>query len=693
MKMFKNAKPVWIKGEQTVKNTNVVLEASLKSLKKANVHIATVGFYRIFVNGTFVAFGPARTARGYAREDIISIEKFDNNVGNIIRIEVAGYYCMSLSTCKQPSFVMAEIEVGGEVLAATGDNFNVYRNPQKLRKVERFSKQRHFGEVWDFRKEDKENAEYEICPQIKIIDRVAPYPIYEDSFLKVTENFGESHYDGTIDCPDNRYSGKDINERWGRYEEDEIEYKPFRYLARQVYKICGGENELPIKIKAGEYALFDLGVINCGFLIANINAAEESDVIFGMTEAPQKDTFSLGNINMQNVYECIFKNGDAEYMSFEPCTAKKIVVVVKSGEITLNSLGIKSYQSNMSKAKKIEISDPKIKGIYDAALRTFAHNVVDIYMDCPSRERAGWLCDSFFTGRAEHFFFGTAEAEAAFLENYRLFDGDELLPKGLLPMCYPSDMISENDYIPQWCMWYILEVEEYLNERNKNADKELFRKSIENILNYFEQFENSDGLLEKLPGWNFLDWNAANEWVQDVNYPTNFLYASTLKSGYKLFGNKKWLEKAEKINEKTIELSFDGTLFTDNAVRDEKGVLKNTGNATQTAQYYALYFGDFDFNSPKYEALRGYVENGFPEQVDGRKVPIFNAFIGLYVKILALLKHERWEILEKDITDFFGAMNENTGTLWETINGAGSLDHGFASFAAVAIAQALENKK
>ena len=69
----------------------------------------------------------------------------------------------------------------------------------------------------------------------------------------------------------------------------------------------------------------------------------------------------------------------------------------------------------------------------------------------------------------------------------------------------------------------------------------------------------------------------------------------------------------------------------------------------------------------------------------GRSFVPVNAFIGLYVRICALMKLGWTDILEKDIKSFFGGMVEATGTLWEYKQHKGSYDHGFASFAAVAI--------
>lgn len=95
------------------------------------------------------------------------------------------------------------------------------------------------------------------------------------------------------------------------------------------------------------------------------------------------------------------------------------------------------------------MADEKLEKIYRAALNTFAYNCVDIFMDCPSRERAGWLCDGYFTGRVEHLLTGENRTEHDFLENFLLPKKFERLPKGMLPMCYPSDH-PDGNFIPTW---------------------------------------------------------------------------------------------------------------------------------------------------------------------------------------------------------------------------------------------------
>ncbi len=696
--MFKKAKAVWPAGREKELNLSVAFEAKAVSLIDSELYLSAAMFYRLYVNGQFVAFGPARTAKGYARVDVLPLGKFHNAQGNTIRIEVLGYNCRSLSTCEQSSFVCAELHCADQVIAYTGRDFIAFEMKQKVQKVQRYSVQRHFGEVWDMTQNELSlGAPVEVDNVPVFLPRVAPYPQYHDIGLDKNACRGVFEFDESAEFFKQRFSWKVVPEIWGRFEEDEIIHRPFAWIQRQRQIKTEENGALPIELTEGEYALFDFKRVECGFLQFSVSVQNEADVVIGFSEYCENNVFSFTNMNCQNVLEYILPEGQASPVCFEPYTARFAIVMVKKGKLTLNAFGIKTFQCRMTGARKVVLENPLHQKIYDAALRTFAHNAVDIYTDCPSRERAGWLCDSYFTAQTEAYFMGQVPVEDAFLENYRLCK-EQLSTKGMLPMCYPSDTsITDNGeqrFIPQWCMWYVLEVEEYLRKRNTAIDAELFRESVMNIVTAFAEFENEDGLLENLPSWNFVEWSKANDWTQNVNYPTNFLYSAILDATYRLYGDETLKQKAELIRKRTVELSFDGKLFTDNAVRDEDGTLQNTGNTSEACQYYALLFGGIDWNECKYADLKQYVHGNFKNAADdGREFVPVNAFIGLYLRLMALLKLGQYDLILADVVDFFGDMADKTGTLWENRGFKGSFDHGFASYAAYAMCVALENKK
>ncbi|MBQ7223956.1 MAG: hypothetical protein IJX06_00135 [Clostridia bacterium] len=111
-------------------------------------------------------------------------------------------------------------------------------------------------------------------------------------------------------------------------------------------------------------------------------------------------------------------------------------------------------------------------------------------------------------------------------------------------------------------------------------------------------------------------------------------------------------------------------------------------------QYYMTLFCKIDLDVPRYSALKAYIKDGF-ESFDKTKKPFVevNAFIGFYLRICTLIEKKEWEVLARDCKKFFGGMVEKTNTLWEYKTVVGSQDHGFASYAAIAIDLIAKNLK
>lgn len=694
--MFLEATPVWAQNQAKQKNTFVVFQSRITSQENLRLHIAGTAFYRVFVGGSFLAAGPARCAAGYVREDVITLP----GEGELdVVIEAAGYYCKSLATVQQPSCLMAEVRCGQTVIATLNRDFAVYMPPCKVQKVERYSAQRHFTEVWDYRQQQGQLLDTwkvtleELAEQPKVIDRVAPYPLYRDVPLTKAAVKGSYEFDKNIPYIKERYSWK-MAPDWGFFPYEEIEHHPFAWAQRLKQHQQGKNVALPLTLQEGEYAIFDFSNIEAGFITAALRAVSNCDVVISFCEYMPGDVFQFQNMNVHNVLEYFLeKNDERSLQSFEPYTFRFVMVAVRKGTVVLNSFGMKTYMFDTTTVKEPYIPSEELKRIYRAAVRTFAHNAVDLYFDCPSRERAGWLCDTYFTAKTEYCLTGKTGVEDAFLENYRLFENKGDFPQGMLPKCYPSDAMEHQPYIPQWTMWYILEVEEYVHKRGNEDKKELFRKSIYDLLDFYRSYENEDGLLENLPGWNFVEWSKANDWTQDVNYPTNFLYAQTLECIARLYGDKQCRVRSAQVRKAAIEQSFRDGYFRDHAVRDESGVLHLCKEASEACQYYAVLFGKLNLDSQEYAYLKHLILRVFSPSRDDENAQIFpvNMFIGAYLRLEALLKMKQYDLVLQDVVGFFGNMEAYTGTLWEYKNGKGSYDHGFASYALVVIREALAN--
>ncbi len=689
--MFRTAKPIYVKELSGVMNAFATFAAQVDSLSGAELHICAADLYRVAVNGRFVASGPARTAKGYAGMDCSAVDGVGRDSGNRIIRSVLGYGGRSLSTVLQPMFLWAEVVRDGEVLAATGRDFDCFLSDAKKRKCARYSVQRHFVEEWDLR-----NSLYGRATPVavmenppKVIPRVAPYPSYADVPMSCAASVGRFEADPGAEIRKNFYSFQP-SERWGRYPEEEVERHSYEWVQGQKQIREAGLTALPLGVAEGHYAIFDFSRMETGFLHLFGTAQDGTEVVVAFSEDASPDRFAFTDMHAHNVVDLTL-GGRFDFLTFEPYTLKYAAVFVKKGDLWLDGFGIKTFAGDLTGVKvPDEITDPCLRGIYAGAMRTFAHNAVDLYTDCPSRERAGWLCDSYFTGKVEYCLRGTTAVEDAFLENFRLFENMGEYPDGVLPMCYPSEPQDDGKFIPQWTMWYILEVADYVLNRGHGDDREKFRKSVYGLLDFYSRYENADGLLEKLPSWNFVEWSRANGWTQDVSYPTNFLYAEVLRCAERLFGDRAAGEKAEKVARETVRQSFDGRVFLDHAVRND-GVLTRCADCSEAGQYYAILFGGIDMTAPGYVELRHLVLDvfGADRAVMLEEIAPINAFIGAYLRLEALLKMGEKAAVLQSLTTFFGGMAGETGTLWEYRERHGSRDHGFASYALVAMRKAL----
>lgn len=220
------AKPIWINNKEREMNIHAVFRATLEIEKTAELHIAGTAFYRVYVNGNFLAAGPARTAEDYVREDILKLDSGKNE----ILIEAVGYYCHSLSTVFQPSFIMTEVQCDGKVIATGEHDFEAFMPECKVQEVERYSVQRHFTEIWDYRKcafitdESHRAAITPVDVNPTILDRHVPYPLYKDISLPTSQVSGTFAFDETLPYKVRRYSWKQdpLPAYWGFFDWDKI---------------------------------------------------------------------------------------------------------------------------------------------------------------------------------------------------------------------------------------------------------------------------------------------------------------------------------------------------------------------------------------------------------------------------------------------------------------------------------------
>ena len=694
----------------------------------ATLRLAAADFCRVWVDGRLAAHGPARTAHGYARVEEVPLPprtgdssgeaalpvaeggdlkaegRLHENDALVVFVEVLSAHVPCFDGVEQDAFFAAEVVApDGRVLAGT-DDFEAWLDGTLVRRVRRFSYQRGFVESRRiaaapeaFRRggpapEGWARAATVPRPLPRLLPRRAPRPVLDFLDAGAPVARGAFSADASVAAPMGREVTLVGTQGFKGYPPAEWEDDPAADAARLA---SHAEN-------AGfaEYSLYDLRRTRTGFFSLRVRAEAPEGatvlLLFDELRAPDGARFPVDPFRnaCSNVAKWRLGPGVHDLLSFHPNSARFVAVAVLEGRAAVERLGVVPYENpDAARVPLPPTGDAALDAIVDAARATFAQNAVDLLTDCPSRERAGWLCDAFFTGRAEALFTGRNDVERAFLENYALAPSLASLPGGMLPMCYPAEHAA-GTYIPNWALWWLLELDAY---RARTGDEETVaasRPKIGPLLAWFDRYAGPEGLLEDLPGWVFVEWSACNDpdHVRGVNFPTNFLWAAALEAAARLLGRPDLAARGASVRAAAARLAWDGEWFDDNALRGEDGALRRAGHPTETGQYYAFYFGAADPAARPALWERLCAEFG-PSRDAARTwpgIPPSNAIVGAYLRLELLLRDGRAEQCLRECRGFFAPMARLTGTLWENLSPEASLDHGFASSAAWLIRRACD---
>ena len=698
---FDSAGPIWPTDRETEKNLFVGFRAIFERSGQDEpvLRIAASSLYRVYLNGHFVGHGPARGPHGYCRVDEWPLGGALRE-RNVLAIEVAGYNVNSYYLLDEPAFLQAEVVSKGRVLASTtgkGARFEAVVLKHRLQKVQRYSFQRPFIEYYRLREGDDcwwnrsvtESAR-ESCSILSgrdlLVRRVA-YPRFLKRQPVLIVSQGTLRRDAPVERIWKDRSLVNIGPKLKGYPERELEVVPSTELQRiqsasmevvkQPYR-----PDAATALSENTFSIVDLGTNLTGFIGASIQCSEPVKLYFTFDEILAEEDVDFKRLGCVNAVCYELEPGAYDLESFEPYTMRYLKLNVLKGACRVERVYLREYANSETEEAGFSCSDPRMNRIFEAARQTFKQNATDVFMDCPSRERAGWLCDSFFTSRVAFDLCGNTTIEKNLFENYLLPTRFAHLPDGMLPMCYPADH-NDGVFIPNWAMWFVIQLEEY---QARSGDQEMvaaLRPRLEALYRYFQRFVNEDGLLEKLDSWVFVEWSKANSFVQDVSYPTNMLYAAALAAGGRMYDQPELIDRAERMRAVIRRQSFDGAFFVDNAVRKD-GRLQVTRNRTEVCQYFAFFF-DVATPGTHRELWDRLVRQFGPQRQRTHAFPEVhpaNAFIGNYLRSELLSRYNHPAQIKKELVDFYLYMAAQTGTLWENIGTSASCNHGFASHVA-----------
>ena len=700
---FKNAKAVWLDNPETEWNQFAGFYTKIDVLENTEVYIALAArsYYKLYINGEFVAAGPARTAEHYCRVDELS---YVLSGECHIAVEVAAYsnanhYCNDCTL--EPGLLIMEItDADGNVLSATGKDDVLCRElTYRKSMTETMSHCRGIVEYYELTPEsfswrmgDVSDKTRLLEEQVTFLKRRAPYADYKeiifDTFLHASDI---KHVDHPINNQ-NYILARIVNPAWYAALptenlflnellcEEEVTFSGTLDFAKSNGKIiCIQPGTSPAALT------WELPAAEVGFIDVHISV--ESECTLDMINGCELN--SDGEVDA-NTYAARFKLAPGRYhfTSFEPKLAKYVKLILRTDGMVKLKRPILLDDSYPDEAMPyFSCDDGELNRIYDAARRTLRLNTLDIFMDCPERERGGWLCDSYFSARGAASMFGDSSVEKDFIENFMLTDAKSRF-NCFFPEVYPA--VRGNGYdvgIRNWSFWLILELCDYCERTGDTEFIEQCRARVEAFIDGLLSLRGESGLLENI-GTLFVDASQSNLPValEPISVPVNCLAVFMLEQVAVLYDRADWASEAEKMRTIIDGLDTGGIFAKDGDAAvftvktdDKDAVLSRSGIRTESGIALELWSG---FHSKDAALQKRFREEmgASPQKKSDPNIGKSNLFIGVMIRFDVLARMGRTDLLIREWKDLYlNQLRWGLGTLSENLQETGGC-HGFNGY-------------
>ena len=499
----------------------VMLEEKPASMK---LRLSADTRYKLYVNGEFVEFGPA---------------KGDQRIWYVDTVEIAPWLREGINTLA--------VEVLRYPLAYRSGNFGMVRTATAGLFVE--------GDV-------VADESWKCCqvPGFDILREspgFAPLMFLEEYTAGEADNgWKAADYDDSAWVNARPYNVMEINEASC---PGDLTPRPIPFLNKIPRKLIGvvpkydettaaawekvinGEGTVTIPAGKTDTVELNAGEEMCGYLSLRLQGGKGATVRILCSEGyVQKEMYSNGMDPIKkdrcdwvngyldgytDIYHAAGYGKEGAEEIYEPFwfrTFRFIRLEITTGEEDCVITGFDYRETGYPLDVKTTVaaSDPSFDGIWDISLRSLRRCMHETYEDCPFYEQLQYAMDS----------------RSQILYTY-MTSGDDRLPRqcmddfrrsqradGMINCCYPH---WGPNIIPGFAIYYILMVYDHMMFF---GDKKLIRKhlgAIDGILEYFDNHLEERGIVGKTGGhiseryWSFIDWSVP--WGPTVGTPPSGL--------------------------------------------------------------------------------------------------------------------------------------------------------------------------
>jgi alpha-L-rhamnosidase len=434
-----------------------VFKMDQKTIDNAYIDITADDYYKLYINGKYVAQGPAQSYHFHYYYNRLDIRDFLVHGENVIAVHVyyQGLVNRAFNSGDYRQGLIAEIHVN-ERLSVKTDNTWKYKLTREYKKGEPYGYLTQFPENIDSRRSSSGWRDLEFN---------------DDDWMLVDT-------DHKMD-----YS---------------LVLQPTPNLS--VYEIA------PVHIKKlnkGHY-LIDYGQEITGQF--KMCAKGESGEIVEIRCGEELDESGIA-VRFELRCNCIYKetwtlSGEMDVLEFYDYKAFRYVEVIGSEDAIDKeqfSVVVRHYPFE-DKNCEFNSSDELLNQVFQICKNGVKYGSQENYVDCPTREKGQYLGDNTIIGHTHMLLSGDLRLFKKAIKQFAL---SSIVCPGLMAVTPGNYMQEIADFSLQWPM-------QLLNYYQQSGDMDFLEEMYpyaENLVKHFKKYDRGDGLLHEVKDkWNLVDW-------------------------------------------------------------------------------------------------------------------------------------------------------------------------------------------
>ena len=424
-----------------------------------------------------------------------------------------------------------------------------------------------------------------------------------------------------------------------------------------------GKPSLPHTIPADgkiHYLVFDAGRLVTAFPRLEMEGGEGASVEIMYCEAPSLK-FKKGRrdaLEEKRVEGCndsyVARAGAQAFEPFFHRTFWFVRVAVKTPTpMVVRGLSYRWTSYGFPERGQFECSDAVLNKIWQVGWYTARLCAHESYEDCPYYEQLQYAGDTRIQALLTYYASGDSRLPAQAIRHL----GASRLPEGLTYSRYPSHLYQ---VIPGFSLFWVLMLDDYYMH---TGDASLLRENaagVYSVLRFFEAYRTPQGFLANVPYWNYHDWT-----FPDAGTPpgsktnctlTTLLYKGALDAGARIFTALGDPAEAGRFRQRSMEaaraVNAGAWLEKEGLYADGVGV----NSLSRHVNTYAVLFDVADESRRARIAQRLFTDPAVRD----------TTFYFAHYLHQAAVKLGQPERIFDDMARWKGMLDQGTSTWWET---------------------------